>query len=314
MKTRCRNLLILPALLSIPLSIFPVYAFFQSDSQSGQPDFKISTNVDLVLLDVGVKDAKGGYAANLPKEAFKVEENGVPQKITAFSNMDVPVAVGLILDDSGSMKHKRKDVATAGLTFVDASNPKDEVFVLDFNDRVLPGLPEDVPFTDDVSLLRTALVKHPAAGRTVLYDAIEAGLNDIKSAHREKKTLIVVSDGGDTASSRTLAQVMQAIEASDVTVYTIGIYDEDDPDNKPDVLRRIAQVSGGECFLLQNAEDIIPTSKKIAEDIRKRYTIGYVPERGSGAALRKIKVTAASPDHGHLLVRTRTSYINPNSK
>ncbi len=178
------------------------------------------------------------------------------------------------------MKHKRQEVATAGLTFVGASNPKDEVFVLDFNDSVLPGLPEDVPFTDDVGLLRTALVKHPAAGRTVLYDAIEEGLNAIKSAHREKKTLIVVSDGGDTASTHTLAQVMQAIEASDVTVYTIGISDDDDPDNRPDVLRRIAHVSGGECFLLQNVEDIIPTSKKIAEDIRKRYTVGYVPERG----------------------------------
>jgi VWFA-related protein len=314
MRTRRGKPLVLPALLSIPLSLLPVCAFSQSDSQSAEPDFKISTNVDLVLLDVGVKDAKGGYAANLPKEAFKVVENGLPQKITAFSNMDVPVAVGLILDDSGSMKHKRKDVATAGLTFVDASNPKDEVFVLDFNDRVLVGLPEDIPFTDDVSLLRTALVKHPAAGRTVLYDAIEKGLDDIKSAHREKKTLIVVSDGGDTASTHTLAHVMQAIEESDVTVYTIGIYDEDDPDNNPDVLRRIAHVSGGECFLLKKAEDIIPTSKKIAEDIRKRYTIGYVPERGGGAAIRKIKVTAASPDHGHLLVRTRTSYINPNSK
>ncbi len=310
MKTRWRNLLIL---LSIPLLIVPACAFFQSDSESAQPDFKISTNVDLVLLDVGVKNAKGGYVSNLPKEAFKVEENGIPQKITSFSNMDVPVAVGLILDDSGSMKHKRQEVATAGLTFVDASNPKDEVFVLDFNDRVLPGLPEDVPFTDDVSLLRPALVKHPAAGRTVLYDAIEEGLNHIKSAHREKKTLIVVSDGGDTASTHTLAQVMQAIEASDVTVYTIGIYDDDDPDNRPDVLRRIAHVSGGECFLLQNAEEIIPTSKKIAEDIRKRYTIGYVPER-SGAAVRKIKVTASSPDYGRLIVRTRTSYINPNAK
>lgn len=212
------------------------------------------------------------------------------------------------------MKHKRQEVATAGLTFVGASNPKDEVFVLDFNDSVLPGLPEDVPFTDDVGLLRTALVKHPAAGRTVLYDAIEEGLNAIKSAHREKKTLIVVSDGGDTASTHTLAQVMQAIEASDVTVYTIGISDDDDPDNRPDVLRRIAHVSGGECFLLQNVEDIIPTSKKIAEDIRKRYTVGYVPERGSGAAVRKIKVTAASPEYGRLIVKSRTSYLNPNSK
>jgi hypothetical protein len=108
---------------------------------------------------------------------------------------------------------------------------------------------------------------------------------------------------------------MQAIEESDITVYTIGILDEDDPDNRPDVLRRIARISGGECFLLQNPAEIIPTSKKIAEDIRKRYTIGYVPERASGAAaLRKIKVTANSPEYGRLVVQTRTSYTNPNSK
>ncbi len=284
----------------------PVFAFPQKD------DFQISTEVDLVLLDVSVKDAKGGYVADLSKDNFRIEENGVPQKIVSFASMDVPVAAGLILDDSGSMLPKRSDVNLAGLAFVDASNPKDQIFVMDFNDKVLPGLPEGVAFTDNVAMLRTALTKHRTEGRTVLYDAIEAGLRHLESAQRDKKTLVVVSDGGDNASSHNLAQLMQAIEASHATVYTVGIFDADDPDNNPGVLRRIASVSGGECFLLQHYEDIVPTSRKIAEDIRKRYTIGYIPDRGNGTGtMHKIRVTATSPDRGRLIVHTRTEYLDP---
>jgi len=146
----------------------------------------------------------------------------------------------------------------------------------------------------------------------VLYDAITDGLKYLESAQRDKKTLVVVSDGGDNASSHNLAQLMQAIEASHATVYTVGIYDADDPDNNPGVLRHIANISGGECFLLQNYADIVPTSRKIADDIRKRYTIGYIPSAESGrGGTRRIKVTATSPDHGHLIAHTRTSYINP---
>ena len=123
-----------PVLLALPFfALVPLWAFLQSD------DFKISTNVDLVLLDISVKDAKGGYVSNLTGDNFKIEENGIPQKITSFTNMDVPVAVGLILDASGSMRTKRRDVDVAGLTFIDASNPKDQIFVMDFNDKVLAG-------------------------------------------------------------------------------------------------------------------------------------------------------------------------------
>src|SRR4051794_21664440 len=122
--------------------LLPFFLFLQSG------DFRISTNVDLVLLDVSVKDARGGYVSNLSKDNFKIEENGIPQKITSFMNADVPVEAGLILDDSGSVRTKRHDMNVAGLTFVNASNPKDQIFVLDFNDKVLWGLPEGVSFSD----------------------------------------------------------------------------------------------------------------------------------------------------------------------
>jgi Ca-activated chloride channel homolog len=210
------------------------------------------------------------------------------------------------------MRSKRNDVNVAGITFIDSSNPKDQMFVMDFNDKVLPGLPDDVPFTDDIELLRPALSKHRVEGKTVLYDAIEAGMKHLESAEREKRTLVVVSDGGDNASRHNLAQLMKVIEDSQTTIYTIGIADPDDPDRNPGVLQRIAGVSGGESFQLDRYEDIVPTLKKVAVDIRHRYTIGYIPDRGNTKiGLRRIHVTASAPDHGRLIVRTRTSYTDP---
>jgi Ca-activated chloride channel family protein len=282
--------------------LFSFLALFQND-------FKISTDVNLVLLDISVKDAKGGYVSNLSKENFRIEEDGVAQKITFFSNSDVPVEAGLVLDDSGSMLSKRQEVAVAGLTFVDSSNPMDQIFVLDFNDKVRWGLPDNVPFTDNLDLLRAALSRHPAGGRTALYDAIAAGLKHLESGQRDKKTLLVVSDGGDNQSRHTLAETMRLIEESHATIYTVGIYDADDPDRNPGVLKRIASVSGGECFLLRRTSDIIPTTRKIAEDIRKRYTIGYIPDRKHGKrGLRRIHVSATGSGHSRMTVRTRTSY------
>lgn len=298
---------ITPVLLGLSFLI-PLSAFLQTG------DFRISTDVDLVLLDISVKDAKGGYVSNLTGDRFKIEENGIPQKIVSFANSDVPVAAGLILDASGSMRTKRNDVNVAGITFVDSSNPMDQMFVMDFNDKVLPGLPDDVPFTDNIELLQRTLSKHRVEGKTVLYDAILAGIKHLELADREKRTLVVVSDGGDNASHHTLAQLMQAIEDSQTTIYTVGIADPEDPDRNPGVLQRIAGVSGGESFQLDRYEDIVPTLKKIAVDIRHRYTIGYVPDRGNTKiGLRRIHVTASAPDHGRLIVHTRTSYTDPRS-
>jgi Ca-activated chloride channel family protein len=296
--------LVFPLFLLIPLR-----AFLQDE------DFKISTNVDLVLLDVSVKDPRGGYVSGLNQENFKVEENGIPQKITTFANRDVPVAAGLVLDDSGSMRPKRSHVNLAGLTFVSTSNPEDEIFTLDFNDKVRPGLPDDVLFTDKIDMLRLALSRHRAEGRTVLYDAIGEGLHHLESSRRDKKTLVVVSDGGDNASRHTLQELMEAIEDSHATIYTVGIFDEDDPDRNPGVLQRIANISGGESFILNSYEAVIPTCRKIAQDIRMRYTIGYIPDRGSTKiGLRHIKVAASAPDRGHLIARTRTSYLDPRAR
>jgi Ca-activated chloride channel homolog len=295
---------------SIFLLLVPLHALAQDSLPRGE--FKISTDVELVLLDVSVKDPKGGYVSGLTKEDFQIYENGALQKITQFARADIPVTVGLVLDDSGSMGSKRRDVITAGLVFAGASNPQDQIFVVNFNDRVRRGLPENVPFTDDINLLRSALSKDVPQGQTALYDAVAFALKHLESGRRDKKTLVVVSDGGDNVSTHSLKELMQLVQESRATIYTVGIFAPDDPDRNPRVLEHIARISGGESFLPEEFDQIIPVCRKIAKDIRNRYTIGYTPVRSSDrAALRKIHVVATAPDRGKLMVRTRTSYLLP---
>src|SRR5713101_5313006 len=241
-----------PTLLFL-LLLPPCHAFAQNSLPTGE--FKISTDVDLVLLDVSVKAAKGGYVSGLSKDNFLIYENGAPQKITEFASADTPVAIGLVMDASGSMKSKRPDVITAGLVFIGASNPQDQIFVVNFNDKVHCGLPEAIPFTDDIRLLGLALSKDAAQGRTALYDAIAFALDHLESGRRGKKALIVVSDGGDNCSQRNFKEVMQRAQESRATVYTVGVFAADDPDRNPHVLERMARVSGGESFLPETLDE-----------------------------------------------------------
>jgi Ca-activated chloride channel homolog len=275
---------------------------------SQEKDFTLSTTSRLVVLDVSVKDANGGFVSGLTKDAFKVYENGKLQDISQFANADVPVTVGLVIDESGSMRPKRPDVITAALEFIHDSNPQDEMFVVNFNEKAKLGLPADIPFSDKIPELRGALFQGTPDGRTALYDAIELALQHVMLGRRDKKALIVVSDGGDNASHRTQADVMRDVLESVTTIYTIGIFDEDDPDKNPGVLEKLAHVSGGVVYLPKKLEQVIPICKQIAKDIRTRYTIGYVPP-STGKPIRHIKVVASASGHGSLIVRARTSYV-----
>jgi Ca-activated chloride channel homolog len=276
-------------------------------------DFTIRTTSRLVLLDVSVKDASGGFVSGLSKDDFKVYENGKPMEITQFSNSDVPVTVGIAVDESGSMRPKRAEVITAALVFNQASNPQDETFIVNFNERARRGLPDDVLFSDNVQQLRAALWQGNPEGRTALYDALEMALNQLEFGRRDKKTLVVISDGGDNHSQHTLDDVMRAVLKSVTTIYTIGLYDEDDPESNEAVLKKLANVSGGVFYHPQTLPEIVPICKQIAKDIRTRYTIGYVPS-AEGKAERHIKVTASSADHPKLVVRTRTNYVYSQDK
>jgi len=274
-------------------------------------DFTIKADVNLVLLDVSVRDSKGGFVSGLEKDAFTIYEDGKAQTVTQFASNDIPVTVGIVVDNSGSMRPKKPDVITAALVFIQSSNPLDEMFVINFNDRVRRGLPDMTPFTDDIAKLREALVRTDPAGRTALYDAVITGLNQLEMGRKDKKTLIVVSDGGDNVSTHAFSEVMQQVLESRATIYTVGLFDENDRDKNPDVLRKLANTSGGVAFLPKKLDEVVPICRQIAKDIRTRYTIGYVPSSLEHRGTRHIKVAVNSPGHEKLIARTRTSYVVP---
>jgi Ca-activated chloride channel family protein len=210
------------------------------------------------------------------------------------------------------MRAKRPAVNIAALALVSASNPHDEVFVVNFNDSVNQGLPSGTLFSDNVQTLRAALFQGKSEGRTKLYDALDYSLNYLSKGQMDKKTLVVVSDGRDNASLLTRKEVTRKVEESRATIYGVDIYDEDNPEEKSDVLRKLAQISGGEYFQLRTMPDVVTTCTKIAEDIRHRYTISYSPSQGGRpGSLHSIKVTATSPSGQKLIVRTRTRYWIP---
>jgi len=273
-----------------------------------EKEFTISTTTRLVLLDVSVRDNSGGFVSGLTKDDFKIMEDGKPQPITHFADQDIPVAVGLVIDNSGSMRPKRSEVVTAGLAFVAASNPQDEVFVVNFNEKVYHGLPDEVLFSDNVKQLRTALWKGESEGRTALYDALAYSLGHLDMGRRDKKTLVVVSDGGDNISKHSFKEIMNTVLSSQATIYTIGIFDEDDPDRNPGVLRQLAKVSGGTAYFPNKLEEIVPICKQIAKEIRTRYTIGYIPAV-EGKKNRNIRVEVSAAGRGKLTARTRTNYL-----
>ena len=274
-----------------------------------QPDFVIRSDVRLVLLDVDVKDRHGNSVSGLEKSNFRVIENGKDQPITIFAHEDLPVTVGILVDESSSMRPKRAQVLAAAETFVEASNPRDEVFVLNFNDTVTRGLPSGVPFSGDLGQLRSALARGIPRGRTSLHDAIIDGLEQLESGRRDKKALVVISDGGDTASRHTRAEMLKRVERSAATIYSIGVYDADDPDRDPRMLREIARISGGDAFFPETPEQTVPICRRIAQDIRSRYTIGYIPPAsGSPDSPRQARVRVSSPQRGKLTARTRSTY------
>lgn len=273
-------------------------------------DFKVKSEVDVVLLDVAVKDAKGGFVSGLKKDSFKVFENKAEQSLTIFSAQDVPVTVGLVVDNSGSVRPKKPEIVTAALTFVKESNPNDETFIVNFNDRVFMGLPDGTNFSSDHNLLRQGLMANQPQGRTSLYDAIKTGLAHLNKGRLDKKTLVVISDGGDNMSETTKDEIFRLAEESLATIYTVGIFNPEDKEKNPGFLKDLARLTGGEAFMPEGMHELVPVCQKIAHDIRNRYTLGYTPRDLSfDGKHRRLKVTATLDDGREVRVRTRTHYV-----
>jgi VWFA-related protein len=259
-------------------------------------------------LDVSVKDSAGGFVSGLTKDNFKIYEDGKPQQISQFGGADQPVTVGIVVDESGSMGPKRAEAIAAALEFIKASNPHDEIFVVNFNERARRGLPDTVPFSDDIEQLSKALWRGVPEGRTALYDAVELALRQLQMGRRDRKAMIVISDGGDNVSVHKWPEVMHDVLDSLVTIYSIGIFDEDDPERDPRVLDKLAHMSGGASYFPKTIPEVVPVCRQIAKDVRARHTVGYVPPM-EGKSLRHVKVEASTEDHRKLNTRTRSSYI-----
>ena len=288
------------SILALAIMSLPVPAAFA----------QIRVDVDLVVLPATVEDRHGQRVSDLRQDDFKVSEDRVLQQIRLFRHEDIPVTVGLVVDHSGSMEAKLGEVTVGARAFVRSSNAADQIFVVNFNETVSLGLPDTIGFTTNVEALERAIWRSTAAGQTALYDAIARALGRLQAGGRDKKVLVVMSDGSDNASAHSLAQVLQMAERSNAIIYTVGLFAPDDPDANPRVLNRLAQATGGEAFFPQDLRSVVTICERIARDIRSQYTIGYVSNNAKrDGAYRAVRVAAQAAGHGKLLVRTRSGYI-----
>jgi Ca-activated chloride channel homolog len=290
----------------------------QSSTPQGQDDrdkdlsdqgvFVFKKDVDEVLLHATVQDDKNHIITNLDKTAFTVLEDGKPQTIISFHNQDIPVSMGIVIDNSGSMREKRAKVNQAVLNLVRASNPKDEVFVVNFNDEYYL----DQDFTNDLLKLKDALEKINASGGTALRDAVVASAEHLKLNGRlDKKVLFVVTDGDDNASNESLEQAVKELQQEGgPQVYAIGILGEEEhPRRARKALELMAERTGGMAFFPKTLDEVDEISKTVAHDIRHQYLIGYKPTNPrSAGGFRQVKVEAKAKGHGKLIVRTKSGY------
>jgi Ca-activated chloride channel homolog len=279
----------------------------QSPESGAGGVFVFRKEVEEVVLHATVVDDKQRIVTSLDKTAFTVYEDGRPQPITSFRHEDIPVAMGIVVDNSGSMREKRQKVNAAALNLVRSSNPNDEVFVVNFNDEYYL----DQDFTASINKLKEALDKIEARGGTALYDAVIASADWLKKGKLEKKVLFVVTDGEDNSSSENLEQAVRHLQADNgPTIYAIGILgDEEHPKRAKRALQVMSERTGGIAFFPKTLDEVDAISRTVAHDIRNQYTIGYKPTTPKNqGGYRTVKVDAKSRSYGKLTVRTKSGY------
>jgi Ca-activated chloride channel family protein len=281
---------------------------------------RLKADVDLVVLHVTVTDQRGEFVENLDRNEFEVFEDKIQQNVSMFSRDDIPVTMGLVIDNSGSMREKRAQVNAAAMTFVQTSNPQDEAFVVNFNDEYY--LDTDGDFTSDQRNLQDALSRIDTRGSTALYDAVIGSLTHLKKGHKDKRVLLLVTDGDDDASRMSFEDTIKAAEESNATIYTIGVFSADDLKNDKKMVRHsrkvlteLAESTGGEAYFPANLDDVTPICEQVAHEIRNQYTIGYYPTNSSrDGTFRSVQVRVFPPKgRGKVMVRTRTGYYAPKA-
>jgi Ca-activated chloride channel homolog len=304
------------AYAQLPVQTAPPPPPGTQDNSNSSRGGKIKVDVNLVVLHTAVFDDRGKFVDGLAQDNFRVYEDKIEQKLSVFKREDIPVSMGLVIDNSGSMRDKRPRVNEAALTLVQSSNPSDEAFVVNFNDDFYLDLDKD--FTNSIPELKEALERIDARGSTALYDAIIGSLDHLKKGHKEKKVLLIVTDGEDNTSRSTLEKTVREIQKTDTVIYTIGLLGEENKKsakNAKRALTAIAQASGGVAYFPENVEDVHSICEQVAHDIRHQYTLAYYPSNTArDGTFRSVRVDVIPPrGHGKLTARTRNGYYAPGA-
>jgi Ca-activated chloride channel family protein len=281
-----------------------------ADSKAEDTGAIFHSDTRIVVCPTTVVDKAGHLVVDLPKSAFAVYENKQPQAFT-MKREDAPVSLGLIIDNSGSMRNKLKKVETAALDLVLASNKDDEEFVVNFNDTPYLDLPHEKDFTNDIEDLKEALARIDARGGTAMRDALNVSIQHLKQkAHRDKKVLVVITDGADNSSILSLEELVKEAQQSGVLIYAVGLLAEEERNDAKRAKRELlslTEATGGEAFFPMDLTEVDRIANEVARDIRNQYTITYSPAIAAlDGTFRGIKITVNAP--GHPSVRTRSGY------
>jgi VWFA-related protein len=273
------------------------------------PETTFRTDTRLVVLNVSVFDREGKIVRGIPQSAFTVYEDGKKQDIRLFHQEDVPISLGLIIDNSASMAPKRERVASAALAMVNASNPEDEVFIINFNDTAV--LTKE--FTNNVTELANALRDIDPAGETAMRDALLLGIEHLRHrAKKDKKVLLVVTDGEDNSSVETQEHLVQVAQRNDVIIYGIGLLGAEEPASAARARKQLGQLThetGGRSWFPGDVAEIANITPEIAHEIRNQYILGYMPaNQAADGKFRTVRVEVGVPG---VTVRTRSGYYAP---
>ena len=307
---------VLPAAAQLPVTVSPPPPPPGARPQQNPNKGGIKVDVSLVVLHTTVLDDHGRFADGLKQEDFHVFEDKTEQKLSVFKREDIPVSFGLVIDNSGSMRDKRERVNAAALIFVRTSNPQDEGFVVNFNDDYYLDMDKD--FTSEISDMKEALERIDSRGSTALYDAVIGSHDHLKKGTRDKKVLLVVTDGEDNVSRKTFEQTLEVAQKSDAVIYTVGLLSQESKKSAKRAKKKLEELSkttGGLAFFPTGLEDVEEICTKIAHDIRNQYTLGYYPTNVARDGKFRVVQVSVIPARGHgkLSVRTRSGYFAPTS-
>jgi Ca-activated chloride channel homolog len=279
--------------------------------QKGQGGmYTLHANVDEVLLNCSVIDEKGRTVTDLSQSDFRVWEDGVPQTVNSILHQDLPVSMGILVDNSGSMRDKRATINAAALKLLKASNPLDTAFIVNFSERAFL----DQGFTSDLVALDRGLSRSDSQGTTAMYDAVAASADElVKHAKERKQALLIITDGADNASRLTLAQAIRRVQnLGGPVVYTIGLLfdvDRKESDQARSALEALSEETGGIAYFPKSLQDVDNIAEEVARDIRNQYVVDYRSTKSASlGGYRTVHVEAKAPSHGRLVVRTKKGY------